>query len=430
MRTSLLLLGMLALSACSAFEGSDDEPVIEGDRLSVLESSTTLKPDETTEGEKVKIPAFSENKDWPQIGGGLVNNQGNFAIRSTEVSESTRVGDGNSWNSSLVAEPIVAEGKVFAMDGAGYISAHQLSDIDEGIWLSDALAEEDERDMIGGGLAYAEGIVYATSGFGRIVALDAKKGTKLWQVSQGVPIRAAPRVVNGWLLAITVDNQTLAINAVSGKIVWSHRGISETAGFLASIAPAVEGEMLIVPYSSGELIALDIATGNQRWMDMLASTKKTNALSRFNGITALPIVHDGVVFSLHASGLLVAHLAENGAILWEREMDAHHAPWVIGDYMVLITRGDQLVFLRHRDGQIVWVEPLLREDEDEKWMEPIVAGNHIMVMGSEGNAWVHSPATGKATLAFDVPDDVAVPPVIADGTILLFTRDATLHALY
>ena len=430
MRTSLLLLGMLALSACSAFEGSDDEPVIEGDRLSVLESSTTLKPDETTEGEKVKIPAFSENKDWPQIGGGLVNNQGNFAIRSTEVSESTRVGDGNSWNSSLVAEPIVAEGKVFAMDGAGYISAHQLSDIDEGIWLSDALVEEDERDMIGGGLAYAEGIVYATSGFGRIVALDAKKGTKLWQVSQGVPIRAAPRVVNGWLLAITVDNQTLAINAVSGKIVWSHRGISETAGFLASIAPAVEGEMLIVPYSSGELIALDIATGNQRWMDMLASTKKTNALSRFNGITALPIVHDGVVFSLHASGLLVAHLAENGAILWEREMDAHHAPWVIGDYMVLITRGDQLVFLRHRDGQIVWVEPLLREDEDEKWMEPIVAGNHIMVMGSEGNAWVHSPATGKATLAFDVPDDVAVPPVIADGTILLFTRDATLHALY
>lgn len=422
----------LTLTACSVFEEEDVvEEILEGERISILQASATLKPDSTTEDEKVAIPAFSLNESWEQIGGGLVNNQGNFAIRSTEVEDTTTVGDGYDWESSLVAVPIVAEEFIYAMDGRGYISAHALKNIDEVVWVSDALVEkESDRDMTGGGFAYADGVVYATSGYGRIVALDVKNGAALWNLAQGIPMRAAPRVVNGWLLAVTVDNQTLAINANSGKIVWSHRGISESAGFLANVAPAVVGETVIVPYSSGELVALDIATGQQRWVDMLLSPRKTNALSRFSGIMALPVVHEGVVYTLHASGMLVAHLAENGAILWEREINAQRAPWIVGDYMVLLTRSDEMVLLRHRDGQIVWVQKLLREYDDERWLEPVVAGNHILSGSSEGVMRVHSPATGNVVTSYDIPDDVATPPVIAQGGMYFLTRDATLHALY
>ena len=432
MRAIALAYSLLALGACGILEGEEvSEELLEGDRISVLETASQLEPDDTTADEKVAIPAFTVNETWEQIGGGIVNNQGNYAIRSTEVEDTTTIGDGYDWESSLVAVPIVAEDHIYAMDGRGYISAHAAKDIDNVAWVSDALVEKDsDRDMIGGGMAYADGVVYATSGYGRIVAIDAKNGATLWNLSQGIPMRAAPRVVNGWLLAVTVDNQTLALNANTGKIVWSHRGISESAGFLANVAPAIVGETVVVPYSSGELVALDIATGQQRWVDMLISPRKTNALSRFSGIMALPVVHDGVLYTLHASGMLVAHLAENGAILWEREVNGQRAPWIVGDYMALLTRNDELIFMRHRDGQIVWVQKLFREYEDENWLEPVVAGNHILLGDTDGVMRVHSPATGKVVTSYDIPDDIATPPVIAQGGMYFLTRDATLHALY
>ncbi len=424
--TCCLLLCLVA--ACS--DDNKKEVLLEGERIEVLDRENGLEPDESAEGETISIPSFSVNNVWEQVGGGVVNNQGNLAIRTTEVADSVTVGKGYDWSSHLVAQPIIAEDTIFAMDGRGYISAHVLKDISTKKWVSDTLAANDEAPLIGGGMAYLDGVVYATSGRGWIAALDAKSGKQLWRLAQGIPIRAAPRVVNGWLIAVTVDNQTLAVNAKTGRVIWTHRGISETAGFLANIAPAIVGESVVVPYSSGELIALDIATGTQRWMDMIVSERKTSALSRFTGITALPIVHEGAVYSLHASGMLAAHIAENGASLWERRMTSYHTPWIVGDYMVVVTNDDELALLRHRSGEIVWVKQLEKEEKETRWLDPVVAGNHIQLGNSAGEMRVYDHQNGELVTQYDIPSNAVSMPIVAQGGMYFLTQDATLYGLY
>ena len=54
--------------------------------------------------------------------------------------------------------------------------------------------------------------------------------------------------------------------------LWSHNGIPETAGLLGGASPAVEGEIVIVAYTSGELFALRVENGRAVWSDNLAST--------------------------------------------------------------------------------------------------------------------------------------------------------------
>ena len=104
---------------------------------------------------------------------------------------------------------------------------------------------------MGGGVAYDSGKVFVTSGFGVVYAMDAKTGDRLWGQDIGTPIINAPVVNGGRVFVSTHDNHFYATARKPGRQLWSHQGIPETAGVLASTSAAVSGEFVIAPYSSG-----------------------------------------------------------------------------------------------------------------------------------------------------------------------------------
>src|SRR5262249_41879638 len=146
-------------------------------------------------------------------------------------------------------------------------------------WTSDAAVEKNTQDVLGGGLAFDNGIIFATTGYGRIVAISAETGKEIWRQTVGVPIRVAPKVASGKLIVLSVDNQTFALSEDKGETLWSRRGISETAEFISDTSPSIDGGTVIVPYSTGELVALDLDTGKDIWTDSLTVAKRTNAAS-------------------------------------------------------------------------------------------------------------------------------------------------------
>ena len=64
---------------------------------------------------------------------------------------------------------IVAAGVVYVIDGEGMVTATSAADGDRR-WEAELAPEgEDGEDGFGGGLAYADGVVYAATGFGEVV---------------------------------------------------------------------------------------------------------------------------------------------------------------------------------------------------------------------------------------------------------------------
>ncbi|HAD25462.1 MAG TPA: pyrrolo-quinoline quinone, partial [Alphaproteobacteria bacterium] len=49
----------------------------------------------------------------------------------------------------------------------------------------------------------------------------------------------------------THDNQLYVLAADDGRILWTHQGLVESAGVLGSAAPAVSGDTVVVPFTSG-----------------------------------------------------------------------------------------------------------------------------------------------------------------------------------
>lgn len=430
------MTALVALAACDTrlpgWMGGDPPKVqrLPGERYDVMAAETELKPDEAVLEIPVDVPDQQANENWISINQAMT--VAHPGITGLEDASSARIGDGYEFKQKQAPSPIVAEGNVYAMDAVGNVSAHSAEDIDDIRWVSEEGAEEDEPELLGGGVVYADGELFVTTGFGKVYALDAKTGKTNWKISAGAPIRGAPAVSEGFVIVLTADNQTLAFDADDGKPLWEHRGIRESAGFFSRTSPIISEGVVISAYSSGEVVALRLNAGSVIWADSVSSPVKTRAAAAFSGIDADPLVQDGVVYVVSAGGVMMANALLNGRPLWAQPIAAHQTPWAAGNALFVLTDQHEVAALFKRDGAVRWVTSLKRTDRGRditpKLFGPILAGNAVIVVDNDGGFMAFSPRSGKKLRALDIPSGVATPPVVANGVLYLVTDDARLHA--
>jgi outer membrane protein assembly factor BamB len=90
--------------------------------------------------------------------------------------------------------------------------------------------------------------------------------------------------------------------------------------------------------------------------------------------------------------------------------------------------------VRRADGKVRWVteiapyEDLEAKEDPIHWRGPMVAGDRVILAGSHGVLAALSPYTGEFLGTMELPGAPAVPPVIADRTLYVLTKDGTLAA--
>ncbi|MDP6013358.1 MAG: PQQ-binding-like beta-propeller repeat protein, partial [Alphaproteobacteria bacterium] len=345
------------------------------------------------------------------------------------------VGEGESDDNLILSSPVVADGRVFLLDAESTVVAVSLAE-GSPAWRRELIPEDEEDEAsLGGGVAYANGVVYATTAYGQVVALSASEGRDVWSFEIGVPLRAAPAVADGRVFVTTFDNRLFALDAGNGSLLWTHEGISESAGLLGSAVPAVSGDLVVASYSSGEVVALRVENGRLAWSDSLVFRGRLGSRTDLSDIDADPVIDRGLVIVISQSGRLVAINLRSGLRDWEREVPSAQTPWVAGDFIFVVTTDAQIACLRRRDGGIRWVTGLPRYTNPEEregsivWSGPVLAGDRLVVVGSEGDAVAISPYTGEVLGRQLLPEGVRVSPVVADRTLYLLTTGADLLAL-
>lgn len=436
---SLLAASALSLSACETFEqflSPPNKANIRGERVPVLPSARTVEVDPKLTTETVKLPRPVVNPDWPQPGGYADNVMHHLsAAGELERVWSASVGQGSTSSSRLTASPVIAAGKVFVLDAEVEVSAYDLKDGDR-LWQVDLTPEdEDSEDGFGGGVAYDDGKVFVSTGFGFVAALDASSGKEIWRRSTTVPFRAAPVVNGGRVFVATQENQLLALAADDGRVLWDHRGIAESAGILGSNSVAVSGDLVVVPYTSGELFGLNVRNGRALWSDTLARSGGLTPLSTLADISGRPVIDRGLVFANSHAGRIVAIDIRTGERAWTIDVGGTQRPWVAGDYVYVITDEAKVLCIRRADGRVRWITQLdaYRNVESRKgaiaWSGPVLVSDRLIALSSEGYAISISPYTGEVLGQVDIPDKAFIAPVVANNVVYLLTDDGRLTAL-
>lgn len=435
LRVVIGVLATLLASGCTDWFGASEPPPLPGTRISILLGADAPEPDERVAGLAVRLPPPQVNADWPQQGGFANHAMQHLALPDTiAVRWQVSIGSGANGEAWLTSGPIVADGRVYVMDTQARVSAFAIADGKQ-LWSSDLLQKEDRQGGWGGGLAYAQGGLYATTGFARVFSLDPATGKTIWRAVAPGPIRAAPTVADGRVFAVTIDNRMVAYAAADGTLGWTHTGIVEAAGVLGGASPAVLRDAVIAPYSSGELFALRAQNGRAMWSDTLASVRRVNAVSALADIRGRPVIDGERVYAISHSGRMAAIDLRTGARAWDLELAGTEQPWVAGDFLYVLTSDAAVVCVTARDGLKRWVTPLrLFQDEAAKtgrirWTGPVLAGDRLIVAGSNGEILSLSPYTGKILGRVNASDSVTAPLAVAGNSLYVLTDGGRLLAM-
>jgi outer membrane protein assembly factor BamB len=427
-----LLLALLFLAGCSWFQ-SKKEP-LPGERISVLTLDRQLKPDPALANVAITLPRPAVDQDWPQPGGYPDHAMQHLALPAKLAQAwQVSVGRGSSRYTRVMAPPVVADGRVYAMDGGIQVGAYAAADGRE-LWRVELKPDGDLGNAFGGGVAFWKNRLFVSTGYGRVAALDPASGKVIWQVKVDAPVHSGPTVAAGRVYVVNVENELFALDPANGKQLWTHVGLPQTASLLGGASPAVAGEVVVAPFSSGELDAFEVGNGRPLWSDNLASARSVDAVAALADIRGRPVIDSGRVYAASHSGRLAAIDLRTGERSWEHEIGTDHGPWIAGDYVYLLTTDQLLLCLTRNDGNVRWLRQLPKYEDEKKhedpieWAGPVLGGDRLILLSSDGWALSVSPYTGAPLGRQQISGPAYLDPIIANDTLYVLTDDGQLSA--
>ena len=433
-----IALAALTLGACDSLPdwlGEPESPPLPGKRISVMSLDDTLKVDAGIANVTVRLPRPRLNREWPQDGG-----YANHAMNHLEAPGGLArlwdadIGEGVTDDSGVLSSPVSGGGRLFALDSVGTVSAFR-ADNGQRLWRVNVVPEEEEDEAIGGGIAYGAERLFVTTGVGEVIALNAATSGQLWRVRLNAPVRVAPTYSEGRVFVITHENKMYALDANNGNLLWDHSGIAEEAQLLGGASPAVSGGLVIAAYSSGEIYALRVDNGREAWNYTLGSISRLGPLASLGDINGSPVIDGELVYAVSHAGRLVAISLRSGERLWEQNISGVQTPWIAGDFMFILTTQGDLLCVSRVDGLIRWIQRLPRyEDPEDKegpilWSGPLLVSDRLIVVSSIGQAVAVSPYTGRLLGQVEMPGNIEMSPIAANGIVYILTTEGELIAL-
>lgn len=230
---------------------------------------------------------------------------------------------------------------------------------------------------------YCDGVIYFTSGEGKLYAVDAKAGTWRWQYEREVPESFAIRGTSGALCASGrvyagfPDGYIAALNAGTGEAVWTRQLSGDAARFTdVDSTPALHGDTIYATSYSGGVYALDVKDGSTRW--------------RYELEGAGPLALDPTGEHIYVSA------AKAGAHCFDDK------------------------------GHLLWHQALSRQGE---LSTPTLWGPYLLLSAAGGGAYVAKAQTGELLQFFDPGQGVTGRPVAQGGRVYLLSNAGVFFSL-
>jgi len=354
------------------------EEILEGQRFDVRTPLTEAFADANTDATDtatanravaIKLPRTVNLTSWTHRNGRPDHHPGHPALSSNLTHLwSVNIGSGNGRKHRLTADPVVAGGLIFTLDSQSRVMAH--SPIGAAVWVRDLTpASEKQGEATGGGLAYDGGVLFATSGFGEVTAMRAEDGQVQWRQRLDAPVSSAPTVFKDRVYVVSRDNRAWSLKAGNGRIDWQQQSTTGNTGLMGGGAPAAGGKNVILPFSSGEMVAAMTRNGLRVWSVAVSGSRLGQARSNIGDISSDPVMADGRVYAGNQSGRITAVGARDGERIWTANEGSYSPVWPVGNSVFLVSDAAQLVRLDARNGQTIWAVDLPGYKREKKHRE-------------------------------------------------------------
>lgn len=321
------------------------QPIVVDGKIFTLDTDSHLRAFSTGDGKPLwESGVRPEGEDDPVIGGGIAYSSGTLYV-TTGYNEVLAVApeDGKTvWRVSIPAParaaPAVMDSRVFVATLDNRLLA---LDAANGGLLWDYTGIGEAAGLVGAASPAAnKEIVIPAFSSGEVLALRVENGAVAWSDNLSVvrrsdnlaglsDISGLPVIDKGVVFAISYGGRLVAIDERTGSRVWQ-RDIS------GSETPWIAGNHLFIVSANNKLVALGRDTGAIRWIARLDSDEK-NSPSFWTG----PLYAGGRLFLIASDGRVVEAAPETGKLVrtW-RAGDSVSVPPLVADGTLYILADD------------------------------------------------------------------------------------------
>src|SRR5437868_3357501 len=140
--------------------------------------------------------------------------------------------------------------------------------------------QTDVKELMETSLIVVDGVMFVTTSFSHVYALDAKTGQQLWHYNHKMapvttfccgPNNRGVQVLGDLVYLATLDSKLVALNAKTGDVVWKTDIADPELGYSETMAPTVVKDKVLIGTNGGEygirgfLRAYDAKTGKLVW---------------------------------------------------------------------------------------------------------------------------------------------------------------------
>ena len=296
----------------------------------------------------------------------------------------------------------------------------------------------------------AGGRVYQFSRIGdqeAVTALDVASGRQLWQQRYDAPYqmisaarfhglgpKSTPVIAGTRLFTFGISGILSAFDTASGKVLWrKHYATQFDAAwpdFGVAISPAVDGGLLVVHVGgnkSGALVALDVASGAEKWSWKGDGPGYASPIAATIGKTRQIVTQ--------SRSYVIGVGAADGALLWRIPLTTEYSqnivtPVVVGDVVVFSGIEKPLTAVRIVQASGQWtVQPVWQNPEVPLYMSsPVVSGSCIVGLThrNKGQFFCADAKTGKTLWTTRGREGENAALVAAGDLILATTTEGEL----
>ena len=288
----------------------------------------------------------------------------------------TRSTDALEWSAPLAAFGLVAAAAIDSVRERATIYAMAIEN-------GSPLWELDLPDIRGiypdrGGMALSlsDGLLYAATLGGSVMAVDAIRGTLKWTAAVSGTVYGGV-TITGDMLLIPADDTIQALNRQTGaKLLTMSR-----PGSRYDTAPATDGHLVVGAGDDGQVTAFDLSTGAEAWSALAGDS-----------FDAAPIVTRDLTIVTSLAGDVTALALKDGSVRWRTKVSTR------GIAVTPAISADGLLYAGADDGSIHIIASdtghLIRSrriSDTPIRCAPVVCGHMVFAGAEDGSIYTVDP---------------------------------------
>ena len=261
---------------------------------------------------------------------------------------------------------------------------------------------------------------------GVLMAFDMD-GKALWKTQLSSEILSSPAVGQGMVVARSIDNRVVGIDAATGEKKWTVQRPSPPLTLRNAPGMVVYEKDVIVAQPAGKLTSFLLATGAPRWEVEVGVARGATELERVTDIGGAPVIFESDVCAVSYQGRVACFELASGSPRWNRDLSSEVGVAVDQRFVFAADDKGALHAFARDSGTSVWKNDKLAF---RGLSTPLSYGRAVAVGDYQGYIHFLSREEGSmlARLALD-GGAVSGTPLVAGSNLIFQTQNGTVAAI-